>query len=104
MFRTNIVKQVSAGSSPPTLVSDCVSRAIRAKYWINHDKEARAQIFKTKKEEKAVVKPMQPRQSSEAYSKSQINNPAQVPNSLGGTRKRKFYGPGSAKELPSEED
>ncbi|GMN68771.1 hypothetical protein TIFTF001_037820 [Ficus carica] len=56
MFRTDIAKQVSAGSSPPTLVSDCVSRAIRAEYWINQDKEARAQIFKAKKEEKAVVK------------------------------------------------
>ena len=32
MFRTDIAKQVSAGSSPPTLVSDCISRAIRAKY------------------------------------------------------------------------
>ncbi|GMN22800.1 hypothetical protein TIFTF001_051252 [Ficus carica] len=53
MFRTDIAKQVSAGSSPPTLVSDCVSRAIRAEYWINQDKEARAQIFKAKKEEKA---------------------------------------------------
>ncbi|GMN65087.1 hypothetical protein TIFTF001_034150 [Ficus carica] len=56
MFRTDIAKQVSAGSSPPTLVSDCISRAIRAEYWINHDREARAQIFKAKKEEKAVVK------------------------------------------------
>ncbi|GMN74967.1 hypothetical protein TIFTF001_053956, partial [Ficus carica] len=78
MFRTDIAKQVSAGSSPPNLVSDCVSRAIRAEYWINQDKEARAQIFKTKKEEKAVLKPMQPRQSSEAYSKSQTSNPAQI--------------------------
>ncbi|GMN36153.1 hypothetical protein TIFTF001_042385 [Ficus carica] len=54
MFRTDIAKQVSAGSSPPTLVSDCISRAIRAEYWINQDKEARVQIFKAKKEEKAV--------------------------------------------------
>ncbi|GMN64089.1 hypothetical protein TIFTF001_033162 [Ficus carica] len=28
MFRTDISKQVSAGSSLPTLVSDCISRAI----------------------------------------------------------------------------
>ena len=50
MFRTDISKQVSAGSNPPTLVSDCVSRAIRAEYWINQDKEARAQIFKARGE------------------------------------------------------
>ncbi|GMN31129.1 hypothetical protein TIFTF001_041545 [Ficus carica] len=56
MFRTDIAKQVSAGDNLPTLVFDCVSRAIRAEYWINRDKEARAQIFKAQKEEKAVVK------------------------------------------------
>ncbi|GMN68031.1 hypothetical protein TIFTF001_037089 [Ficus carica] len=61
MFRTDISKQMSAASSPPTLVSDCVSRALRAEYWINQDKEARAQIFKARKEEKAVAKPTQPR-------------------------------------------
>ena len=70
MFRTDISKQLSAGSSPPTLVSDCVSRAIRAEYWINQDKEARAQIFKAKREEKAAAKPMQPRQGSETQQKA----------------------------------
>ncbi|GMN22337.1 hypothetical protein TIFTF001_043497 [Ficus carica] len=69
MFWIDIAKQVSAGSSPPTLVSDCVSRAIRAEYWIDQNKEAMAQFFKTKKEEKAVVKKQQPRQNSESYSK-----------------------------------
>ncbi|GMN27781.1 hypothetical protein TIFTF001_047870 [Ficus carica] len=38
MFRTDISKQVSAGSSPLTLVADCISRAMRAEYWINQDK------------------------------------------------------------------
>ncbi|GMN19718.1 hypothetical protein TIFTF001_049944 [Ficus carica] len=32
IFRTDIDKQVSAGSSPPTLVADCISRAMRAEY------------------------------------------------------------------------
>ncbi|GMN64999.1 hypothetical protein TIFTF001_034085 [Ficus carica] len=77
MFRTDIAKQVSSGSSPPILVSDCISRVIRAEYWINQDKEARAQFFKTKKEEKAVVKQLQPRQNSESYSKGQTSNSAQ---------------------------
>ncbi|GMN26841.1 hypothetical protein TIFTF001_040917 [Ficus carica] len=74
MFRTDIAKQVSAGSSPPTLVSDCISRAIRAEYWINQDKEARAQIFKAKKEEKAVAKKSQPRQNPELDMKGQSSN------------------------------
>ncbi|GMN59317.1 hypothetical protein TIFTF001_028397 [Ficus carica] len=42
MFWTDTAKQVSAGSSPLTFVADCISRAIRAEYWINQDKEARA--------------------------------------------------------------
>ena len=35
MFRMDIAHQVSAGSSFPTLVANCISRAIRAEYWIN---------------------------------------------------------------------
>ncbi|GMN29048.1 hypothetical protein TIFTF001_044316 [Ficus carica] len=70
MFRTDITKQVSAGSSPPT-------RAIRAEYWINQDKEASAQIFKVKKEEKAVVKHFQPRQNQESYPRGQTSNSGQ---------------------------
>ncbi|GMN31790.1 hypothetical protein TIFTF001_041638 [Ficus carica] len=77
MFWTDIAKQVSAGSSPPTLVSDCISRAIRAEYWINQDKEARAQIFKAKREEKAATKPTQPQQDSESHPKGQASNSTQ---------------------------
>ncbi|GMN21601.1 hypothetical protein TIFTF001_040065 [Ficus carica] len=77
MFRTNIAKQVSAGSSSPTLVFDCISRAIRAEYWINQDKETMTQIFKVKKEEKAVMKQLQPRQHQELYPKGQTNNSGQ---------------------------
>ncbi|GMN65852.1 hypothetical protein TIFTF001_034915 [Ficus carica] len=62
MFRKDIAKQVSTGNSPPTLVADYISRAIRAEYWINQDKEVRAQIFKAKKEEKVVLKQSQPKE------------------------------------------
>ncbi|GMN66210.1 hypothetical protein TIFTF001_035279, partial [Ficus carica] len=82
MFRTDISKQVSAGSSPPTLVSDCISRAIRTEYWINQDKEARAQIFKAKKEEKATERQLQPRQNQDAYAKGQTSNVVQHSKSL----------------------
>ncbi|GMN23727.1 hypothetical protein TIFTF001_050287 [Ficus carica] len=93
MFCTDIAKQVSAGSSPPTLVSDCISRAIRAEYWINRDKEARAQIFKVKREEKAAAKPTQPRQGSETYPKDQMSNPVQDSKQSGkNKRKGNFSG------------
>ncbi|GMN67168.1 hypothetical protein TIFTF001_036236 [Ficus carica] len=32
MIRTDIARQVSAGNSPPITVSDCIERALRAKY------------------------------------------------------------------------
>ncbi|GMN67267.1 hypothetical protein TIFTF001_036336 [Ficus carica] len=103
MFRTDIAKQVSAGSCPPTLVSDCVSWALRAEYWINRDKEVRTQIFKAKKEEKAVVKQIQPRQSSEAYSKGQTSNPAQSSKQFGrNKRKGNFIGQGQQRNYPQK--
>ncbi|GMN62966.1 hypothetical protein TIFTF001_032040 [Ficus carica] len=105
MFRTDIAKQVSAGSSPPILVSDCVSRAIRAEYWINQDKEARAQIFKAKKEEKAVVKQTQPRQSSESNQKGQTSSPAQNSKQFGrNKRKGNFSGQGQQKNYPQKKN
>ncbi|GMN69569.1 hypothetical protein TIFTF001_038616 [Ficus carica] len=103
MFRTEISKQVSAGSSSPTLVSDCVSRAIKAEYWINRDKEARAQIFKARKEEKAVAKPTQPRQNAETNQKGQTNNPAQSSKQFErNKRKGNFTGQGQQRNFPQK--
>ncbi|GMN21605.1 hypothetical protein TIFTF001_040066 [Ficus carica] len=98
-----ISKQVSAGSSPPTLVSDCVSRAIRAEYWINWDKEARAQIFKARKEEKAVAKPTQPRQNAEPNQKGQTSSPAQSSKQFDrNKRKGNFTGQGQQRNFPQK--
>ncbi|GMN70640.1 hypothetical protein TIFTF001_039682 [Ficus carica] len=83
MFWSDIAKQVSAGDSPPTRVSDCISRAIRAEYWINRDKEERAQFFKAKKEEKAMGKQTQPRQNFEMNQKGQPRNFAQGSKQFG---------------------
>ncbi|GMN59076.1 hypothetical protein TIFTF001_028176 [Ficus carica] len=103
MFRTDIAKQVSADSSPPTLVSDCISRAIRAEYWINQDKEARAQIFKAKKEEKAVVKQLQPKPNQEVYQKGQTSNLAQGSKQSGrNNRKGNATGQGQQRNFPKK--
>ncbi|GMN47187.1 hypothetical protein TIFTF001_016372 [Ficus carica] len=99
----NISKQVSAGSSPPTLVSDCVSQAIRAEYWINQDKEARAQIFKARKEEKVVVKQTQPRPNVESFPKGQSSNPAQSSKQFGrNKRKGNFTSQGQQRNYPQK--
>ena len=93
MFRADIAMQVSAGHSSPTTVSDCIGRAVRAEYWINRNKEARAQFFKAKKEEKAAAKVNQPRQGAEANSKGQNNNSGQTSEQNGrGKRKRNDQG------------
>ncbi|GMN31654.1 hypothetical protein TIFTF001_044603 [Ficus carica] len=63
MFRTDISKQVSAGSSPPTLASDC-----------------------TKKKEKAVVKQLQPDRIRSRTQRGKLVTLIKVPNSLGGTK------------------
>ncbi|GMN33781.1 hypothetical protein TIFTF001_041958 [Ficus carica] len=52
MFRSDLVVVISSGPYPPTTVAECVSRAIRAEYWVGRNKEQRAKFFKVKKEEK----------------------------------------------------
>ena len=89
IFRTDIAVQVSAGSSPPRTVSDCVSRALRAEYWINRDKEARAQIFKARREEKAAAKQGQTRQGSRQFPRGKLTNLLKVLNLLGRIRKER---------------
>ncbi|GMN71562.1 hypothetical protein TIFTF001_055545, partial [Ficus carica] len=102
MFRTDIARQVSAGDSPPVTVSDCIERALRAEYWINRDKEARAQFYKSKKEEKALAKTNQSRHSTEAKPQAQSSNPnAQGPRQPGkNKRKGNFNNQGQQKNFP----
>ncbi|GMN18638.1 hypothetical protein TIFTF001_046168 [Ficus carica] len=105
MFRTDISKQVSAGSSPPTLVADCISRAMRAEYWINQDKEARVQIFKAKKEEKVMEKQLQPRQNQETNLKGQTSNPNQYSKQFGrNKRKGNDMGQGQQRNYPQKKN
>ncbi|GMN47951.1 hypothetical protein TIFTF001_017129 [Ficus carica] len=78
MFRTDIAKRVSAGSSPPTPIADCIGQAIRAEYWINQDKEAKIQIHKAKKENKHAAKHLWPRRNPKLYSKGQTRLPTRL--------------------------
>ncbi|GMN29145.1 hypothetical protein TIFTF001_050582 [Ficus carica] len=89
MFRSDIAKQVNAGSNPPTLVSDCIGQTIRAEYQINQDKEARIQILKAKKENKDATKQLQPRQNLKLHSKGQTSKSARKFKQLGNNKKRK---------------
>ncbi|GMN66556.1 hypothetical protein TIFTF001_035627 [Ficus carica] len=104
MFRTDIAHQVSTGNSPPVTVSDCIERALRAEYWINRDKEARAQFYQSKKEEKALAKTNQSRQSTEAKPQAQASNPnAQGPRQPGkNKRKGNFNNQGQQRNFPQK--
>ncbi|GMN61688.1 hypothetical protein TIFTF001_030761 [Ficus carica] len=104
MFRMDIALQVSAGNSPPITVSDCIERALRAEYWINRDKEARAQFYQSKKEEKALSKTNQSRQSTEAKPQAQASNPnAQGPRQPGkNKRKGNFNNQGQQRNFPQK--
>ncbi|GMN55703.1 hypothetical protein TIFTF001_024831 [Ficus carica] len=76
----------------------CASFALK-----KDDKEARAQIFKAKKEEKVVVKQIQPRQNAESFPKGQNNNPAQSSKQFGrNKRKGNFTGQGQQKNYPQK--
>ncbi|GMN74873.1 hypothetical protein TIFTF001_054469 [Ficus carica] len=61
MFRSDLAVVINSGPYPPTTVTDCVSRAIRAEYWVGQNREQRAKFFKDKKEEKAQAKQNQAR-------------------------------------------
>ena len=88
MFRADIAQQVSAGSSPPRTVADCVGRAVRAEYWIGRRKEATAQFFKSRKEEKAMAKTSQQKQPSETAPRGQNNNQAQGSRPFGRNKRK----------------
>ncbi|GMN19422.1 hypothetical protein TIFTF001_045186 [Ficus carica] len=56
MFRSDMAVVISSGPHSPLTVAECVSRAIRAEYWVGQNKEQRAKFFKEKREEKAQAK------------------------------------------------
>ncbi|GMN70033.1 hypothetical protein TIFTF001_039081 [Ficus carica] len=75
----------------------------RAEYWINQDKEARAQIFKAKKEEKAAERQLQPRQNQYAYAEGQTSNAVQHSKQFGkNKRKGNATGQGQQRNYPQK--
>ena len=55
MFRLELALNIDSGSSPPSTVADCLSRAIRAEYRLSQLKEERALAFKARKKEKSKI-------------------------------------------------
>ncbi|GMN57678.1 hypothetical protein TIFTF001_026779 [Ficus carica] len=61
IFRSDLAVVISSGPHPPLTVAECVSRAIRAEYWVGQNKEQRAKFFKEKREEKTEARQNQAR-------------------------------------------
>ncbi|GMN64648.1 hypothetical protein TIFTF001_033704 [Ficus carica] len=71
MFRSDLAVVISSGPHPPLTVAECVSRAIRAEYWVGQNKEQWAKFFKEKREEKAQAKQNQARPGQTSQQKGQ---------------------------------
>ncbi|GMN21231.1 hypothetical protein TIFTF001_048852 [Ficus carica] len=65
------IPDADPGPYPPTTVADCVSRAVRAEYWVGQNREQRAKFFQEKREEKAQVKQNQVKQGQTSQQKGQ---------------------------------
>ncbi|GMN32856.1 hypothetical protein TIFTF001_044725 [Ficus carica] len=71
MFRSDLAVVISSGPHPSLTVAECVSRVIRAEYWVGQNKEQRAKFFKEKREEKAQAKQNQAKQGQTSLQKGQ---------------------------------
>ncbi|GMN27937.1 hypothetical protein TIFTF001_049409 [Ficus carica] len=56
MFRADLAVVINSGQYRPTTVADCVSRAVRAEYWVGQNREQRAKFYQEKREESAQFK------------------------------------------------
>ncbi|GMN70356.1 hypothetical protein TIFTF001_039401 [Ficus carica] len=71
MFRADLAVVINSGQYPPTTVADCVSRAVRAEYWVGQNREQRAKFYQEKREEKAQFKQNQVKQGQTSQQKGQ---------------------------------
>ncbi|GMN26236.1 hypothetical protein TIFTF001_040822 [Ficus carica] len=89
MFRSDLAVVINSGPYPPTTVADCVSRAVRAEYWVGQNREQRAKFFQEKREEKAQVKQNQVKQGQTSQQKGQGGPSGQNNNRQYGSNQQK---------------
>ncbi|GMN33322.1 hypothetical protein TIFTF001_044781 [Ficus carica] len=89
MFRSDLAVVINSGPYPPTTVVDCVSRAVRAEYWVGQNREQRAKFFQEKREEKAQAKQIQARPSQAPPPKSRGGPSGQNNNRQYGSNQQK---------------
>ncbi|GMN36414.1 hypothetical protein TIFTF001_042433 [Ficus carica] len=89
MFRSDLAVVINSGPYPPTTIADCVSRAVRAEYWVGQNREQRAKFFQEKREEKAQVKQNQVKQGQTSQQKGQGGPSGQNNNRQYGSNQQK---------------
>ncbi|GMN19687.1 hypothetical protein TIFTF001_049939 [Ficus carica] len=89
MFRLDLAVVINSGPYPPTTVADCVSRAVRAEYWVGQNREQRAKFFQEKREEKAQAKQNQVKQGQTSQQKGQGGPSGQNNNRQYGSNQQK---------------
>ncbi|GMN32694.1 hypothetical protein TIFTF001_044712 [Ficus carica] len=109
MFRSDLVVVISSGPYPPITVAECVSRVIRAEYWLGQNREQRAKFFKDKKEEKAQAKQNQARPGQTLQQKNQGGSFGQHSNNKqygNNQQKRKWNagGQGNQQNFPQKKN
>ncbi|GMN20977.1 hypothetical protein TIFTF001_043212 [Ficus carica] len=109
MFRSYLAVVISSGPHPPLTIAECVSRAIRAEYWVGQNKEQRAKFFKEKREENTQAKQnharlgQTPQQKGQGGPLGQKNNNKQYGNNQ---QKRKWNagGQGNQQNFPQKKN
>ncbi|GMN22511.1 hypothetical protein TIFTF001_047444 [Ficus carica] len=108
MFRPDLAVVISSGPYPPLTVAECVSRTIRAEYWVGQNKEQRAKFFQEKMEEKAQAKQNQAKQGQTSQQKGQGGPSGQNNNRQYGSnqQKRKWNagGQGNQQNFPQKKN
>nr|GMN19834.1 hypothetical protein TIFTF001_048666 [Ficus carica]GMN19852.1 hypothetical protein TIFTF001_048668 [Ficus carica] len=89
MFRSDLAVVINSGPYPPTTVADCVSRAVRAEYWIGQNREQRAKFYQEKREERAQFKQNQVKQGQTSQQKGQGGPSGQNNNRQYGSNQQK---------------
>ncbi|GMN22586.1 hypothetical protein TIFTF001_050220 [Ficus carica] len=89
MFRADLAVVINSGPYPPTTVADCVSRAVRAEYWVGQNREQRAKFYQEKREEKAQFKQNQVKQGQTSQQKGQGGPSGQNNNRQYGSNQQK---------------
>ncbi|GMN22076.1 hypothetical protein TIFTF001_050179 [Ficus carica] len=89
MFRSDLAVVINSGPYPPTTVADCVSRAVRAEYWVGQSREQRAKFYQEKREEKAQFKQNQVKQGQTSQQKGQGGPSGQNNNRQYGSNQQK---------------